>query len=396
METIEIRMLGGFSVGTNKRQIDDAQNRSQKPWLLLAYLICNRDRTVSQAELLRLCWGDEEEKDDPANALRVVLHRTRALLEKLEIGSGKDLLVRSADGFCWNSRLPVWVDAEEFDRLYSAGMAAEDEQRLKCFLKAVELYRGDFLSRNSGGNWSRMTADRLREQYVGMVLAAMEILSKQGRTEEGLELARRALETVPYQETVCRGLMKVLMEQGRAEKAVRFYEQLRRQLLEEFGRMPEEKTKKVYFQALRLYRSPEIPLELHQPDDDKNRGKNGARVCDFNFCRAFHTSVEWLIVQCGLEVYHVLFTISPREDKLFTIRTVDRAADHLVEQLKEELGRGDVITRADECRVLVLIGAKGYENACRTAEKQVELFCRNHPYTAVSIDYGVWKIGENM
>jgi len=394
MVAIEVRMLGGFSIGTEQSRIDDMQNRSQKPWLLLAYLVCNRNRTVTQEELLRLCWGDEEEKDDPANALRVVLHRTRTMLEKLGIGSGKELIVRTKDGFRWNSRRPVWVDVEEFDRLYGAGMAAQEKvQRLNCFLRAIRLYDGDFLSRNSGGAWRKTNAERLRKQYVGMVLSGLDILMQDGRMEEADELARKATEIVPYEEGICRRRMKALMAMGREDEAVGVYETLRRDLLMNFDRMPEDETSKVYFEGLRLYRAPEIPLELRQSDDDKNRGKNGARVCDFNFCRTFYMSIEWLIVQCGLEVYNALFTIGSREERRLSQRTIDRAAENLVEQLKMDLGRGDAITRCDEHQVLALIGAKGYENACRICEKQVETFCRAYPNTAVKLDFGVWRIG---
>ena len=149
MEMLQIRVLGGFSVEVRGNRIDDSYNRSQKPWQLIAYLICNRDRTVTQDELLRLCW-DGEKKDDPANALRVVLHRTRAILDKLEIGSGMDLIRRSRNGFCWNCPFSIRVDVEEFERLYQEGMAAEDDQvRLDRFQTALNLYAGPFLGRNA-------------------------------------------------------------------------------------------------------------------------------------------------------------------------------------------------------------------------------------------------------
>ena len=47
MEQVQVRLLGGFSVEAGARRIDDSVSRSQKPLLLLAYLICNRERTVS-------------------------------------------------------------------------------------------------------------------------------------------------------------------------------------------------------------------------------------------------------------------------------------------------------------------------------------------------------------
>ena len=55
---LHVQMLGTFSITLGEARVDDSSNRSKKIWLLLAYLIYNRDRTVSQEELIRLLWGD--------------------------------------------------------------------------------------------------------------------------------------------------------------------------------------------------------------------------------------------------------------------------------------------------------------------------------------------------
>ena len=254
MEKLEIQMLGGFSARTREKRINDSENRSQKPWILLAYLICNRDRTVTQEELLRLCW-EGEEKDNPANALRVVLHRTRTMLEQLKIGSGMDLIQRSRDGFSWNCRLPldVDVDVEAFEALHKTCVLTRDEEeRLACCLKAIDLYGGDFLGRNSGGTWGTHMAEKQRGYYVEMALTALRILSDDGREEDAVQLARKVLRMEPYQEAIHRSLMQNLIKLGRAGEAVEQYEQLRAALLGKFDRAPEEETQRVYFKAVRL------------------------------------------------------------------------------------------------------------------------------------------------
>ena len=396
MEMLQIRMLGGFSAQVREKRIDDLENRSQKPWLLLAYLICNRERTVTQEELLRLCW-EGEEKDDPANALRVVLHRTRALLDKLAIGSGMDLILRSRDGFCWSSHLPVSVDVEEFENLYAAGNRAKDEEKkLECFLRAIELYRGDFLGRNSGGTWGRYMADKQRERYIEMALAALDILSGSGREKEAVALARKVLGIEPYRESVCRRLMENLISLGRVQEAVQQYEQLRTSLLTAFDRIPEEETQRVYFRAMRKIRAPKISVDIQPSEWDENRGKNGARVCDFSFFRTFYVSVEYLIGQCGLEIYNLLFTLESAQEKEPSRRTVDRAMEMLLQQMKADLGRGTALTRCADNQLLAMINADGYEEACLCWEQQLKKFRQSYPGTAVQLSYGVWRVGEDM
>ena len=49
---IQIQMFGTFSLRAGDAWIDDSANRSHKVWLLLAYLIYHRHRTVTQEELI--------------------------------------------------------------------------------------------------------------------------------------------------------------------------------------------------------------------------------------------------------------------------------------------------------------------------------------------------------
>ena len=396
MEMLQIRVLGGFSAEIHGNRIDDSHNRSQKPWMLIAYLICNRNRTVTQEELLHLCW-EGEEKDDPANALRVVLHRTRAILEKLDIGSGMDLIRRSRDGFCWNCSLPICVDVEEFERLHKEGMAAEDDQvRLARFRTALALYTGPFLGRNMGSRWARYLADQYRTRYVDMSLAALNILSTSGRREDAIALARKVLTLEPCQEAVHRHLMEDLIALNRTEDAVALYERLRTRLLSEYRRAPEAETQQVYFHAVRLCSSPSIPLELHQVGSTETRGKNGARVCDFSFFRSFYGSAEFLITHCGLEVYNILFTIEAPQGRDLSRRTVNRTAEDLMLQLKENLKAGAALTQCADHQLLVMMSANGYDAACACGEQQVAQFYQTHPNTSVRLRYGVWRVGGDL
>ena len=57
MEGLRVCMLGEFSLSLGRETINDSDNRSRKVWLLLAYMIYFRNRTISQEELIDLLWG---------------------------------------------------------------------------------------------------------------------------------------------------------------------------------------------------------------------------------------------------------------------------------------------------------------------------------------------------
>ena len=85
MGELKVQMLGGFALRMNGQELLDTDTRSKKAWILLAYLISQREYTVSQKKLIDLLWGEEPNSVNPENALRITMHRTRALLEQFFI-----------------------------------------------------------------------------------------------------------------------------------------------------------------------------------------------------------------------------------------------------------------------------------------------------------------------
>ena len=83
MDELRIQMLGGFSLKLENRELQDTDTRSKKAWTMLAYLIVHRDQPVSQNKLIDLLWGNELDSSNPENALRITMHRTRGLLERI-------------------------------------------------------------------------------------------------------------------------------------------------------------------------------------------------------------------------------------------------------------------------------------------------------------------------
>ena len=55
---LKIRMFGELTLTLDDHTISEEQNRTRKMWNLMAYILYNRGRTVSQEELLELMWNN--------------------------------------------------------------------------------------------------------------------------------------------------------------------------------------------------------------------------------------------------------------------------------------------------------------------------------------------------
>ena len=142
MGELKVQMLGGFALRMNGQELLDTDTRSKKAWILLAYLICQREYTVSQKKLIDLLWGEEPNSVNPENALRITMHRTRALLEQFSPEIGRSMIQRRRGGYQWG--VPVEeVDAEVFERLCRQ-KAENPQQRLSNLLEALKQKGGRY------------------------------------------------------------------------------------------------------------------------------------------------------------------------------------------------------------------------------------------------------------
>ena len=238
MEAIRICMLGEFSLQFGDRIIADSSNRSKKLWILLAYLLCKRDRIIPHDKIIDLLWSEDSGSSRPKNALRITLHRLRSLLD------GHDLIL-SHNGSCrWNGNFPVQMDYELFERLCQSH--PENEEQLLCDrLEALELYKGEFLSKFSSELWIIPLSAHLPNLFVQASMEAVRLLSARGRHEEAAHCCRRALAVEPYDETLAQLLMLELCRIGERDAAAEVYDALSQRLFTDFGIEPSEEIKKL-------------------------------------------------------------------------------------------------------------------------------------------------------
>ena len=152
LDPIYVSMLGCFSIQRSSIRIDDSNNRMRKVWLLLAYLIYTRRSLATQDQFLALTQNNTTDIEDPAGRLKALFYRARAMLDHLGPKTGHELILHKSGNYTWNTDIPLQLDVEEFDRLCTAAKETGDDQ-LHLLLQALELYKGDFLSKLSTESW---------------------------------------------------------------------------------------------------------------------------------------------------------------------------------------------------------------------------------------------------
>lgn len=388
--TLQVQMLGQFTLRYGDRTISDSDDRSRRVWSLLAYMLYNHGRSFAQEELIRLYWSNSEKSADPGNALKSIFHRIRTALDKLQPGLGRLLIRRKAGRYFWNNAMPLSLDIEDFEAHFHAAEAAgDDDVRLAEYQAALALYAGDPLPRVTDEIWTIPIVAYYHSLYTRAAAGAIELLEKQERTAEAVALCRRAIHIEPYQEDLYEHLMRGLLRTGDMKGAMSVYEEMSEQLLAHFGVMPSETLRTLYRQATRTVNDRTLTMDEVCSQLAEPAPHGGAMVCEYDFFKILYRAEARSIARNGHSANICLLSVSGKDGEMLARRSLDPAMNNLQVLVQNNLRRGDAIARCSISQYIILLPQANYENSRMVADRLVSAFYRRYPHSPARLRYTV-------
>lgn len=388
--TLQVQMLGQFTLRYGDRTISDSDDRSRRVWSLLAYMLYNHGRSFAQEELIHLYWSNGEKSADPGNALKSIFHRIRTALDKLQPGLGRLLVRRKAGRYFWNNAMPLSLDIEDFEAHFHAAEAAgDDDVRLTEYQAALALYAGDPLPRMTDEIWTIPIVAYYHSLYTRAAAGAIELLEKQERTAEAVALCRRAIHIEPYQEDLYEHLMRGLLRTGDMKGAMSVYEEMSELLFAHFGVMPSETLRTLYRQATRTVNDRTLTMDEVCSQLAEPAPHGGAMVCEYDFFKILYRAEARSIARNGHSANICLLSVSGKDGEMLARRSLDTAMNNLQVLVQNNLRRGDVIARCSISQYIILLPQANYENSRMVADRLVSAFYRRYPHSPARLRYTV-------
>lgn len=388
--TLQVQMLGQFTLRYGDRTISDSDDRSRRVWSLLAYMLYNHGRSFAQEELIHLYWSNGEKSADPGNALKSIFHRIRTALDKLQPGLGRLLIRRKAGRYFWNNAMPLSLDIADFEAHFHAAEAAgDDDVRLAEYQAALALYAGDPLPRMTDEIWTIPIVAYYHSLYTRAAAGAIELLEKQERTAEAVALCRRAIHIEPYQEDLYEHLMRGLLRTGDMKGAMSVYEEMSEQLFAHFGVMPSETLRTLYRQATRTVNDRTLTMDEVCSQLAEPAPHGGAMVCEYDFFKILYRAEARSIARNGHSANICLLSVSGKDGEMLARRSLDPAMNNLQVLVQNNLRRGDVIARCSISQYIILLPQANYENSRMVADRLVSAFYRRYPHSPARLRYTV-------
>ena len=389
-DSLQITMLGSFSIQKGDRIIDDSANRMKKVWLLLAYMIYTRDRRHTQEQYLSLLQSGDGDADDPAGRLKALLFRARSMLGKLGDNAGHELLIHKDGSYCWNTVTPLTLDVEEFDRLCGKAARSQDpERKLSLYRQAISLYKGDFLPKLSMETWVMPIHTYYHRMFLEAVEAVLPQLEEKSLWQEAQTLCSKALAIEPYSEILYQHLIRCRLCAGDKSGAIAAYEQMSQLLFDAFGVMPSEESRRLYREATREVQDNSVPVDTVREQLRENTGAKGAMFCEYDFFKLLYQVQARALIRSGDVIHIALLSIRGWNHQELSRRSLDTAMDNLQTLVLNNLRQGDVITRCSISQMILMLPQANYENSCAVCQRIIKAFQRQYPHSPAEIHYSV-------
>jgi DNA-binding SARP family transcriptional activator len=394
--SLQVQMFGQFSLSCDGREINDGDNRSRKVWLLLAYMIYCRNRSISQDELIGLFWGDDEGSANPVNALKTMFHRVRTMLNQLDPDAGHALIVRRNGSYCWNPDISFHFDVEDFESLCKAGATAtQNDVRLASYMKALTLYAGDFLPKLASESWVVPISAYFHNLFVQTAAEAIGLLEDAGRLEDAISLCRHVLDVEPYDESIYQHLMRDLLDNGDQQGVISLYQTMSDLLFSNFGIMPSDEIKALYREAMHTTNEREVSLSLVREQLREGTSGNGALFCDYDFFKIIYHAEARAVARSGDAVHIGLLSVAGGNGQL-SKRSLDICMDNLRDIVCAGLRKGDIAARCSISQYIVLLPQANYENSCMVMERLIKAFTRQYPHSPATLRFSVQPLDPNV
>ena len=225
--TIEIRVLGRFSVRRDGVEIPAGAFRGRLVRSLVRMLVTRRGSFVSRDLLIEALWPAGAPADPDLN-LNVLVTRARSAL------GAPSLILTGPGGYSFAGDAACRVDAESFLQFVASGRMTD----------ALALWDGEPLAEDAYADWAQESRDRLNRAHLEALEGAAAAALAAGTPARAAAWARLAVAEAPLREASSLLLARALAASRDTAGALEVLAGLRGKLAEELGLDPSEETRR--------------------------------------------------------------------------------------------------------------------------------------------------------
>lgn len=240
-----INTLGEFDVKSNGKSILKQSKRTYKLYRLFEYFLTFRNKKLLPENIIDNLLS-ESESDDPKNILRTQIFRLRKIINSFVDNEeeSKYINLNFKNGYyCLDLGENIVIDIDEFEKLISKGDSEQEsnaQNAIECYEKALELYKGIYLSDNAYEVWLVPTRNYYHRLYQKTLLKLIELLKISSNYEKIILLCEKSLLIDSCDEAVHENMMEAMINLGQNKAALHHYDYAYKLIEKELASKPSD------------------------------------------------------------------------------------------------------------------------------------------------------------
>ena len=392
MTSIQIRMFGEFSLFVEGRDFIKYLGSSKKKLELLAYLIINKNKNITAAELYEVLWPNDE-NSNPESSLKTLISRVRTNLEDFNIRSA---IVTKRGYYSWNDGLGAQIDIFELDELYEEISDVEilDKQKEEKFLKAIEIYKGDLLPNFGLDPWVISKSVYWHDKYMSILEKYVKLLNVCERYDDVISVCRKGLDIDSFDSALNLELMTAFLRLGRYKDALSRYNFATGLQNVDLFSNPSEEILEFYKKLIRIEETSDSDVDNIRRElwEDESLIE-GAFICDYTIFKEVYRLNMRNIKRLGTSMFIALISIDSIDNMVPDFLVLDRIMDILCETLRKNLRRGDTVSRYSQYQFAILLPTVNQQTGQMVLERVKKEFYKNCSTTQFVMNFKLKPIG---
>lgn len=390
---LTVTMFGTFSLKYQDNLIDESMNRSTKLWLILAYLLYNKNTSIPIHSLASKVWDGTI---PTASSLKTSLHRVRTMMDALGADFPADFILTKNGTYSLNPDVEIITDYEQFEHFYQKGCeSASAEDKLKYYLKAFQLYKGEFLQRFSDTTWVTPLSTYYHNQYIKLIHAIISVCQQEEIYSYAADILKKACAVAKYEESLYVSLMRTLIHIENYKEAVDTYNALL-DMLNTFSTQPSEEAKDLYSEAIAATKSnyidiQDIPYIMNEPGKE-----SGALYCSFDYFKEIYRVQARSTLRDDTKICLGMISISDYFGNPLPKKSLTVCTSNLIDLCCHSLRSTDVVSMCTPSQFLILLSNADEKNTQNVLKRISNKFYKLFPHTPAKLTIDMQEVEPTL
>ena len=393
-DKIQIQLMNHFVIYINEEKVDHLVDKSRKGASLMQILIMNRGESVPNLKLMGSLWS-EEKSSNPEQALKTLVSRMRSLLNQVYDGLG-GCIVAERGAYRWQCMPGMEVDVYQiediFDQLKEDTL--DETTRRKLMEQLLDLFAGDLLLDSEQSDWALSMATSLHNRYLSAVYGYLDSLKQDEDYDRVITVCRKALEVDNLDDRLHMELMNALIKTERNNEAMLQYKYVTHLYYHYLGVRPSDNMQEFYTQIVNSGKTLDLNLESIRNELRESNESRGAFICEYMVFKEIFNLQMRNLERLGSTMFLGVIMISSMDGSVMEPMRQDNIMQGLIEILRQNLRKGDTVSRFSPTIVALLLPMVNYHTGRMVMERIKSHFYKKYPNCSVAFSYRIGPLSS--